>query len=274
MVSPIMPFEPAQQEHLARALHLAAVAGALGGQPGYGREDARLRAAAGVSPDPTRSEADPPGSIADALVETDPPPSAWFEQRWRLGEADAMAEHGSRLAAEANGFDDGGLLGARRVELIASPAVAPRPTAVISALTRVAVHPRAHGATACVAVIAATLRRAFTAELPRSPDMAAELAWHCAVSAVLRARDQDEADDALVATLSAASLPLPTHAEAYAQRLRSIAPDSLDQAPGEINRIADGLAARRLARLRRAWRRGFFVPRGFDLAAWVARVGS
>ena len=81
-------------------------------------------------------------------------------------------------------------------------------------------------------------------------------------------------DDALVATLSAASLPLPTHAEAYAQRLRSIAPDSLDQAPGEINRIADGLAARRLARLRRAWRRGFFVPRGIDLAAWVARVGS
>ena len=267
-----MPFEPIYREDLGRALHLAAIAGAEGGQRGYAREDARLRAAAGSRADAAAAAdetADPP-TMLGALAEGTSAESAWFARRWRLGEADAMSEHATRLARVANAFDEGGLLAGHAAELLASPAVGPRPVATPDP-ARVALHPRTDGSTAAVSAIAAMLRGAFRDHVGLSPDLIEELSWHCAVTAVLMARGQTEPDDALVASLAAASLPLPTQADAYAERLREIAPASLDQAPGEIGRIADGLAARRFQRLRRAWRRGFFVPRGFDLDAWVAQ---
>ena len=40
----------------------------------------------------------------------------------------------------------------------------------------------------------------------------------------------------------------------------------LDQPPGEIERTIHGLQRRRADRLHRAWLRGFFVPRGVELA--------
>lgn len=52
-------------------------------------------------------------------------------------------------------------------------------------------------------------------------------------------------------------------------RVRRIAEATLDQPPGEVERIGVGLGRRLESRLDRALRRSFFTPESPDLAQWI-----
>ena len=237
---------------------------------GYARADAQLRRAASVRgalpiAPPALSTADDALTVTAEALPADP----WFDQRWSLGEGEAMAAAAARLAGEASAFDHGGLLGPVPAQVIASPAVGPRPLAS-GTCHLVAAAPRATGAAVAVALIAADLAAEWTGAEALSPAAARLTSWHAAVTAVLMARGLEAPDEEMLAELAEASLPRPAEAAALEAAVRQIGADALDQAPGEIGRIAEGLAGRRLPRLARAWRRGFFVPRGFELLEWVA----
>ena len=189
----------------------------------------------------------------------------WFDLRWTAGEEEAMKEAAQRIAAEAAEIPHGGLL-KDPWTVVASPVLAG--TAVACAVVqRVGIGPRGHGVLAVLTAVAAKLGAALQVEQLEAAERRCLLV-HCAASAVLTATDDDEALSSWIAQAVAALLPLPADRDAYSKMVRRIAAECLDQPPGEIERIADGLGRAQATRLLRAWRRGFFVPANFDLRAW------
>lgn len=265
-----MPFVASTDRAVAHGLHLVALTGpghAL--SPGYAREDAALRSS--IRARPVRIEAgEPPLDLADALAAREAPSAdaAWFATRWEGGEAESMAAHAARLALEANGLPDGGLLPAGAIETLASPTLARAPVAITEPW-RVVATPRTPAIALLLTVIGARLRLALgDLDLePRDLDLLSPL---LAAAALERAQAEPDALDPWLPDIVATWLPAPSDAGSFAAQVHRIARVALDQPPGEVDRIASGLATRRVSRLRRALRRAFFAPAGFDVDGWVA----
>jgi hypothetical protein len=270
-----MPFVAATDRRVAHALHALSLA-----RPshdlasGYPREDARLRVALGVAPASAIALGDV-AATADALtldhdLSAD---AAWFDTRWAAGEAEAMSSHADRLAHEANAVAHGGLLPAdTAITTLASPTLGRAPVAVTAPWCVVA-NPRAPAFALVIATVAARLAPALPAlDLERAEaDLLRAL---LAAAALERALGGEGSLEAWLPTIAATWLPAPSDAAAFAQSIHRIARRALDQPPGEVDRVATGLAARRISRLQRSLRRAFFAPRGFDLDAWLAGPGQ
>jgi hypothetical protein len=233
----------------------------------YVETDRRLRRSAGEKPP------EPPGdgraTLADALtaehrVRWDSP---WFERRWTSGEDVAMGQAAERVVAEATLIADGGLLPGGW-SLVATPVLA-RCAVACPRVQRVGIGPRCDGILAVLTAVASRLPPDMDPE-PLDPEERRLVRLHTAATAILRQVGDDEALRPSIAAAVRALLPRPGERDAYGARVRRIAERGLDQPPGEIERIADGLARGQASRLHRAWRRGFFVPAEFDLDQWLS----
>lgn len=268
-----MPFVAATHRQMAHALHLVALTRRHHGlASGYAREDVRLRAAMGL-PAPHLSPIEGLVGPADALATALPraEDAEWFATRWTAGEEEGMATHAARIAAEANAVPSGALLPVdASILTIASPTLSRAPVAITSPWVA-AVSPRAPGIALVLVAIGARLAPALgPLDLDaRDTDLLRAL---LAASALDRAIGGDEALDPWLPLIAATWLPAPSDVGIFMATIHRIASRALDQPPGEVDRIAEGLAHRRISRLRRALRRAFFAPRGFDVDAWVARA--
>lgn len=268
-----MPFVAVTNRQVAHALHLVALTRRHHGlASGYAREDARLRAAMGrpaARLSPIEGLSGPTDALAAALPETDD--ADWFATRWTSGEEEGMATHATRVAAEANAVPSGPLLGAEGPILtMASPALGRAPVAITSPWTA-AVSPRAPGIALVLVAIAARLAPALgPLDLDaRDADLLRAL---LAASALERVMGGEAALDPWLPLIAATWLPAPSDIGIFMATIHRIADRALDQPPGEVDRIAAGLAQRRISRLRRALRRAFFAPRGFDVDTWIDRA--
>jgi hypothetical protein len=237
----------------------------------YVETDGRLRRSAGEDP------AEPPSggraTLADALtaehrVRWD---TTWFDRRWTGGEDVAMGQAAERIVAEAVPISDGGLLGGEWA-LVATPVLAGSAVACPRA-QRVGIGPRCHGVLAVLTAVATQLPKAMTSE-PLEAEDRRLVRLHTAASAILRRAGDDEALRPSIAAAVDSLLPRIGERDAFGVRVRRIAERCLDQPPGEIERIADGLARGQASRLHRAWRRGFFVPAEFDLDQWLSELAG
>lgn len=274
-------FSPALDRAFAHATHLIALAGddpAVA--PAYARGDARLR------PDPAERPALEPGALPalEAAIGGDAGPpidAAWFERRWRAGEADACLAAAERIAREAGDTAAGGLLDAVAVRIVvASPlraetaigigdAGAPPPPCSLT----VACGLETPGALAVLAAIAARLPDEPRLATVLDRDGVRRVRLHMAGCALALALGDDPAIEPILTRVAEVLLPPQHQGERTTDLVTRLArADLLDQPPGEIERLAKGLARRYPDRLHRAWRRGFFVLRGGDHAAWVAAL--
>ncbi len=268
-----MSFVPTVSEPIAHSLHvLAYMDHGEPLSPGYERLDRRLRRG-GRAPRRWRLPDGAAVTAAGALHAREAPTldSRWFGLRWLGGEETASRQHAERLATEANAFDAAGLLPRAEIALIASPAVTRRGIAVPDPWV-VALHPRARGLSAVLATVAARLEPDLEdLELP-VPDRRF-LALQLAGCALYHAREESGRPDWL-ASIADDLLPTKERSARWADQLLRIADQVLDQPPGEVERITRGLADRRPERLERAWRRAFFAPAGWDLAAWIGSCSA
>jgi hypothetical protein len=268
-----MPFVAATNREIAHALHLVALTRRhYGLAAGYAREDARLRTAMrlpAAAPSPIDGLPGPADALAATRAHSED--ADWFATRWTAGEQESMATHAARLAAEANAVPSGALLSADvEIATVASPTLGRAPLAITSPWV-CAASPRAPGIALVLVAIAAKLAPALVPlDLDaRDADLLRAL---LAASALERTMGGDEALDPWLPLIAATWLPAPSDVGVFMATIHRIASRALDQPPGEVDRIAAGLAQRRISRLRRAVRRAFFAPRGFDLDAWVAET--
>ncbi|MCB9735695.1 MAG: hypothetical protein H6745_24170 [Deltaproteobacteria bacterium] len=254
---------------MALRAHLLALLGEhFAVSPGYRRADDRLRARLRLAAPKLAdlAEADlawvAAGGPGDAARD-----EPWFETRWDGGESARAEADAARLAGDVEDIDLGGLLAGREVDVVVAPAL--RAEAFPIGPGRLLAGLDTPGVLVALAAIASWLP---ADALPRELDAAdaRDVALHVAGSAlVVHAQLRSDALDALLVAATSALLP-PQH---QGDRLgglvaRLVALDALDQPPGEIERLTRGLQRRYSDRLHRAWQRGFFVPRGFDLAAF------
>jgi hypothetical protein len=281
------PLVAASSRAFAHGAHLAALAGddpALRGiSTTYRRADARLRAQAGGPAAPTPEELQGVGTVSEAVdLETEPTLDAtWFATRWDLGEGAAVEEHARRGVDEALALScarsglirgpDGG-----PVVVLASAALGPEAIAGRTGAA-VGIGPRVSGAAVLLEAVGSRLGPAVDAAIASltsslSPAARRLTVRQTAATALLRAGGDEMDPEALLGQVihDLVGGGPPAAADLRARIAELELARILDQAPGEITRIADGLAGRRADRLHRAWIRGFFVPRGFDLDAWLA----
>jgi len=253
---------------IAHTLHVASLTGVV--SPGYARRDATLRRTAGVAsfePDDETMDLHVAlkASAATGVCPWASIDEAWFEQRWSMGEADAARAHGEALANALNAIELPGLMpSAAAVQ--ASGAAGARPLVVSDAHLVVAA-PETPVQSIVVAWIGAQLNDAIKVETLAPEDrrwMAEQVACVVLRRVVGEAAFVDWLADALAHLVADFE-----RASTVEERVRRIARACLDQPPGEIERIGLGLGRRRKSRLDRAVRRGFFVPIGFDLDAWL-----
>ena len=94
--------------------------------------------------------------------------------------------------------------------------------------------------------------------------------WAMAQALTLIRHRLDEAQfKELIGPLSALWMPVGLRAHDIEQMVRAIAARHLDEPPGEIGRIAEGLARRLDSRIERCVRRGFFIPSTQPLKRWL-----
>jgi len=297
------PYRATVDPALAYRAHLAALAESLfAASPGYRRADARLRAGRrpgrSVGTDPrVAAEApvglaellDPEGAGRPAPAEAgsgaasgapgergEGPPSAdaaWFEARWSGWDAEACRAEAGRLAAEASRVATHHLLSGCEVEVIVATGLRRGAWAALvsEGRLRLAAGPQTPGIAAALAAVAARLPLGATLG-----GLSEEHAWltrlHVAGSALVALPRASEDLDALLEAAAAELLPPQHQSERLGQLVTALREgDLLDQPPGEIERLTRGMQRRRVDRLHRAWQRGFFVPRGFDLEAWLER---
>jgi hypothetical protein len=192
----------------------------------------------------------------------------WFERRWSLGEKESCATQSKRLAEEASALPMGDLLGGTTFQVTASTAIGwaygtTTPHVVVAGL-------RTSGYMVALATIAAKLRP----DLPQNNELTPYLRYlaeiHLAATALIRIPAFDSHVEALLTTAGKQLRPF-KGGEGQARRwIRRIARIYLDQPPGEIGKITAGLHQNRTDRLHRAWSRGFFIPKGFNLTEWMA----
>lgn len=192
---------------------------------------------------------------------------SWFQRRWGGGEREAMEAHVRRVVEEARLVPMGPLGSEDTWTVHASPVMGN--TAVAHEPSRqIVVGPRCAGITLAISLVAEKLRPCLDLA-GLSPTQQEMVRIHTAGAALLAIQDEEGALDAWLPELIEAILPRPTEKDAYGEDITIIAESLLDQPPGEIERIAVGLCQRRIPRLLRAWRRGFFVPPGFRLEEWM-----
>lgn len=265
-----MTFVPFVSEAVAHSLHvLCHLEPTEPLNPAYVKADRRLRRG-GRAPRPYRIPGPPAVSVRSALHASAPPEidQDWFRLRWLAGEEAALLEHATRLAADANAVESRGLLPKEEVRIVASPAISRRGIAIADPWI-VAIHPRAAGES----VVLATLAERLGPALPELGLQAADarlLHLHVAGTALLAAGGEPEEVPGWLVRAAEDLLPAPAEAAVTVDRVARVARIALDQPPGEIERIASGLADRSATRLHRAWRRRFFVPPGWDLDGWIA----
>ena len=97
-----MMWRPHHCRAVAQTLHVASLAGMVG--PGYARRDATLRRGAGHAPAELGAlEVPLRGALATALRDGQSPwdelDSAWFSQRWSMGEEAAVQTQSAALVA-------------------------------------------------------------------------------------------------------------------------------------------------------------------------------
>lgn len=190
----------------------------------------------------------------------------WFELRWESGERDGMTEAARQIAQSATPIPTGGLL-EPSWRLITSPVLAGT-SAACARVRRVGTGPRAEGLLAVLTAIGVQLRGAMSLEGLNAKERRL-VSLHVAASAILRATGDDEALTPWLAHALTFLAPVPSAREGHNAMIRGIAAQALDQPPGEVERISDGLCRGQAQRLHRAWRRGFFIPASFDLDAWL-----
>ncbi len=253
---------------VAHALHRVAWRGVDERLGRYVEADKRLRRAAGVElPDvPEHGRASVSDALAcDSRVRWD---AAWFDMRWDNGEREGMQSASNRVTDEAEEIPHGGLL-APSWRLVTSPVLAGT-SAACPLAKRVGVGPRAQGILAVLTAIGVQLGQAMQLDELNAFERR-HLSLHVAATAVLRACKDEEALTPWLAHALTFLAPLPSAREAYNATLRGVAARILDQPPGEVERISEGLCRGQAPRLHRAWRRGFFVPASFDLDEWVTQ---
>lgn len=271
---------PTLSRDLACRLHQLALSGARWPiRPAYHKDDAQLRRMLGDKlarnkpPRPGDEGTDPTeawDAIRACMIATGPPaPDPWFDRRWRGGEESSMRERGATLAEAVARFDLGtALRGHLPLELQTSPALMPLAVASWGPRVRVVAGPTAPAGVVLLAAIAALVAR----DLPLAddpPGIRALIHHHLAGAVAVRIPTL-AADVEVLLNDARGLLPQRQGSARFAERVRSLA-SRLPQAHGEVERIAEGLAAGRTDRMHRAWLRAFFAPRGFDLDAWVSR---
>ncbi len=228
--------------------------------------DKRLRRAARLElpTPPERGRATVSDALAaDRRVSWD---TQWFDLRWDNGEREGMGAAAERVARAADGIPDGGLLGEPWI-LIASPVLG-GVAAACPVSRRIGVGPHAEGLLAVLTGIGVQLDSVMPMEGLNAQERR-HVSLHVAASAILKATGDDEALNPWLAHAITFLLPLAAARESYNAMLRGVAARLFDQPPAEIERISEGLGRGQASRLHRAWRRGFFVPAGFDLDKWV-----
>lgn len=253
---------------VAHALHRVAWHGADERLARYVDADKRLRRAARLElpTPPEQGQATVSDALtADRRVAWD---TEWFDIRWENGERDGMRDAAERIAESVSGIPDGGLLG-EPWTLIASP-VLRGISAACPIARRVGVGPHAEGIMAVLTAVGVRLSHAMPMEGLNAGERR-HVSLHVAATAILRATGDDEALTPWLAHAITFLLPLAAGRESYNAMIRGVAAQLLDQPPGEVDRISEGLCRGQASRLHRAWRRGFFVPAKFDLDAWVSQ---
>ena len=192
---------------------------------------------------------------------------AWFERRWTSGERDVMEAHAKRVVEEASSVPMGPLGGEDSWEVFGAPVMGNCALAHGPA-RRIVVGPRCAGITLCLALVAEQLRPLLKLDA-LSHTQQEMVRLHVGGAALFEVQDEETALDSWLPDLVEAILPRPSEQDAYQEDVVAVADLLLDQPPGEIERIAIGLSQRRIPRLLRAWRRGFFVPPGFQVTEWV-----
>jgi len=273
-------FAPTEDRALAHGVHLLALAdGSHAVTPGYARNDARLRASIKARPpalDPTSLP-----SFADLLAGAAPPDLdvAWFDRRWdTVGERESATREAARVAREADETPLGALLGGWTVQLAVATGLRagawPRPFDPESRVGAVATGPGTPGALAALAAVGARLPldERVAALLPEDRD---QVRLHCAGSVLALELGDGPEMTTLLEAVADALLPPQHQGRRVVEMIERVrAAGLLDQPPGEIERLAQGMARRYPDRLHRAWLRGFFVPRGQDARSWLASLRS
>jgi hypothetical protein len=235
-------FRPVADLEAAFGFHQEALQGSWRAAPGYRRADAELRRLT-------------PGRFADER--------SWFETRWRTGEGEATAAHAQRLASGAAQWPFARWLGRVEVDVVVGMALGPLPRLLetkLGGVLRVAVGPAGPESLVALAALAHEKVPGLDA-LSLQPPWCDTLPLHLAATAVVADPALAPWLDRLLADAGRTLLPGPEREAAFERALCRLAETRLAQPRGEVERIARGLAKRRLDRLHRAWTRGFFVLR-------------
>ncbi len=117
-----------------------------------------------------------------------------------------------------------------------------------------------------LACIASCLRHQLNLQLP-SPFDSHVLELHIAATVLISRPAFKDHVDPLLNQVGKTLLPQPGSEGIAQAQLERLAETTLEQAHGEVQRIASGMHMGRTDRLHRAWSRGFFLPRNTTLEA-------
>ena len=267
-----MVWQASESKSVAHTLHVAALAGYWGAA--YRRRDEKLRRAAGVGPYTPSVSVEELRVVlrqaaAQGLSAWEEHDRRWFDKRWSLGESRAASEHSQELVTELRNLGLNALF-SNPVQVQSSAAIGASPVAIREP------HFVAAAPQACAkAVLVATLGVSVLELLPPTTLSEDDRRWQAEFIAcsLVRARLGEAAFSDWLGPLMTNLLGNFAKASSVEVRVRRIAEASLDQAPGEIERIGVGLGRRLKSRLDRALRRSFFTPESPRLAHWFeARV--
>lgn len=240
--------------------------------PGYLKAETELRRVARVRLPPPVAWA----SVAEALAAAEVPEGAssdraWYRRRVEAGEGREVGAFAAKVTAIDTAWRPKvatGFLVSPAVRVM--PCLARAPHEVCGGRPLVVVGPGLAESLGLLGAVALGVEAVVMDALPEAlPAETRHFVVMMVAGSVLVRRGIDLAAlDVLLADTTRVLLP-PQHREGVLEkRVRALVKhDLVDQAPGEIERMIHGLARRRADRLLRAWQRGFFVPRGLDLAA-------
>ena len=241
---------------------------------GYAKRDKTLRRQHGTKPsatlEPDSSEPEDLIHLLNQVLDgsglAQISDETWFEVRWSLGEAEATEQLALRLCERA-------------AEVVLHPPL----TSSITVYASMAVgrHPLV-SATGDWMVVgpdtsalgmwlyhdAAILKARLPESVKLSPLAINFWALGQAVTLIKHQLSEDAFKE-ITGRLGALWTPVSMSPAIIDGAVRAIAKAHLDQPPGEVGRIAEGLAKRLNSRIDRAARRGFFIPPPQTLEQWL-----